>query len=162
MRTQRTGSTSPLEQPHVAVPVKLAAAWTSFMLLYVYTDILSIYMPGVINDIQAGVVWEFDITQTWAVGSLVLMAIPILMVVLSTTLPARTNRVVNLVVASAYVLVSAGNVIGESWTFFFGLAAGLEVIVLTLILRYAWTWPRTPRPTPSDDGHIKLRQKATL
>ena len=54
MRTQRTVSTSPLEEPHVAVPVKLAAAWTSFVLLYVYTDILSFYMPGVIDDIRAG------------------------------------------------------------------------------------------------------------
>jgi uncharacterized membrane protein len=113
------------------------------MFLYVYVDILGLYMPGAIDDILAGIVWEFDINQAWATGALMLMAIPILMVVLSTTLPARVNRVTNLVVASVYVVISAGNALGESWAYYYALAVGLEVIVLALILRYALTWPRT-------------------
>jgi hypothetical protein len=162
MRTHRTGSASPLEDRHVPVQVKLAAAWASLMFLYVYVDIFSLYLPGVIDDSQAGRVWTLEITQTWAFGSLILMAIPILMVVLSTTLPARANRPVNLVVASVYVLVSAANALGESWTYFFGLAVGLEVIVLALILRYAWTWPRTPRPTAVNHGLPRIRQETAL
>jgi len=75
-----------------------------------------------------------------------LMAIPILMVVLSTTLPAGVNRVTNLVVAAAYVAISRGNALGESWAYYYALAVGLEVTVLALILRYAWTWPRTASP----------------
>jgi hypothetical protein len=81
------------------------------------------------------------------------VAIPILMVVLSVTLPARVNRVTNLVVASVYVLVSLGNALDESWTYYFPLAVGLEVILLAVILRYAWTWPRTAMPaTTSHDA----------
>jgi hypothetical protein len=101
--TQRAGLAA-LEDRQVPIQVKLAAAWTSFMLLYVYVDVLHLYLPGVADDILAGVVWEFDISQTWATGALVLLAVPILMVVLSVTLPARVNRVANLVVASVYVL----------------------------------------------------------
>ncbi len=71
------------------------------------------------------------------------MAIPILMIVLSMTLPARVNRIANLIVASLYVPVTVFNVVGESWMFFYGLGVALEVILLALILRYAWTWPRT-------------------
>ena len=56
--------------------------------------------PGVIDDILAGIVWEFEITQTFATTALTLMAIPTLMILLSTTLPARANRATNLVVAS--------------------------------------------------------------
>jgi hypothetical protein len=70
------------------------------------------------------------------------MAIPIFMVVLSMTLPARANRITNLIVASVQVPYAAFNVVGESWTYFYGLGVALEVIVLALILRYAWTWPR--------------------
>jgi cytochrome c-type biogenesis protein CcmH/NrfG len=55
--------------------------------------------------------------------------------------------VTNLVVASIYVPVSAFSAAGESWTYFFGLAVALEVIVLALVLRLAWTWPRTPSAT---------------
>ncbi len=139
----RQHNTTALEDQRIPVQVKLAAAWTSFMFLYVYVDILGLYMPGTIDDILAGIVWEVDITQVWATTALTLMAVPILMVVLSTTLPARANRLTNLIVASAYVLISAGNALGESWTYYYALAVGLEVIVLELILRSAWTWPRT-------------------
>ena len=74
---------------------------------------------------------------------LTLMAIPIFMILLSTTLPARVNRTINLVVATLYIPVSAFNVLGGSWILFYGLGVVLEVILLAYILRSAWTWPRT-------------------
>ncbi|MEU6755207.1 DUF6326 family protein [Streptomyces sp. NPDC046685] len=141
MRTRQPTAT--LEDQRIPVRAKLAAAWTSFMFLYAYVDILAFFKPGVIDDIQAGVVWEFDIGQTLMTVFLALMAIPVLMVVLSMTLPARANRITNLIVASIQVPFAAFNAVGESWTYFYGLGVALEVIVLALILRYAWTWPRT-------------------
>src|SRR3712207_5039821 len=86
---------------------------------------------------------EFDISQTFVVISLMLVGIPTLMILLSMTLPARANRTLNLVAASLYIPVAAFNVVGESWIYFYGLGAVLEVILLAYILRSAWTWPRT-------------------
>jgi hypothetical protein len=143
-------STTDLHDPPVSVRAKLAAAWTSFMFLYIYVDFFALYKPGVIDDILVGVVWEFDIGQTLLTAFLTLMAIPILMVMLSMALPARVNRVTNLVVASLYIPVSALNVVGESWTYFYGLAIGLEVLLLAFILRSAWTWPRASSPSMPD------------
>jgi hypothetical protein len=139
------------EHQQVSVRTKLAAAWTSLMFLYVYVDILSLYRPGGVEDILDGVVWEFSITQTWAVGALTLMAIPIAMSVLTTTLPARACRLTTLGAASIFSLVSLFNIIGESWTYYYGLGATLEVAVLALIIRTAWTWPRQPLP----NGHVE-------
>ena len=139
-------SQSTLEDLRMPVQAKLAAAWTSFMFLYIYVDYFALYKPGVVDDILAGVVWEFDISQTLLTALLTLMAIPILMVMLSMTLPARVNRATNLVVASLYIPVSMFNAVGESWTYFYGLSIGLEVLLLAFILRAAWTWPRrTPQ-----------------
>ena len=138
-----TKTTTALHDPPAPVRAKLAAAWTSFMFLYIYVDYLALYKPGLIDDILAGVVFEFDISQTFVVIALMLMAIPILMILLSTTLPARANRTLNLVVASLYIPVSVFNVVGESWMIFYGLGVVLEVILLAYILRSAWTWPRT-------------------
>ncbi|HEY5846047.1 MAG TPA: DUF6326 family protein [Microlunatus sp.] len=135
-------SHSALEDLRMPVQAKLAAAWTSLMFLYVYVDIFMFYMPGTIDDILVGIVWEFDVSQVFVMVALTLMAVPILMVFLSMTLPARVNRLMNLVVAPIYVVVSAFNALGESWTYYFTLSIGLEVIVLALIVRYAWTWPR--------------------
>mgnify|MGYP001025393930 CR=1 FL=1 len=148
MHIDDTGAFAPIDAP-LPRQVKLAAAWAAFMFLYAYVDILGFYLPGVIDDILAGIVWEFRITQGWAVGALALMAVPILMIVLSTILPRRANRIANLVVASLYVLVSVGNVVGEAWTFYYGLAAGLEVTVLALILRLVWSWPGRAEEGPA-------------
>jgi hypothetical protein len=72
------------------------------------------------------------------------------MILLSMTLPARVNRVANLVVASLYIPVSMFNAVGESWTYFYGLSIGLEVLLLAFILRSAWTWPHTSSPSMPD------------
>jgi Family of unknown function (DUF6326) len=141
MRTRQPTTT--LENLRIPVQAKLAAAWTSFMFLCVYVDILAFFKPGTIDEILVGKIWEFDITQTFMTTALTLMAIPIFMVVLSMTLPARANRATNLIVASVQVPYTAFNVVGESWTYFYGLGLALEVIVLAYILRSAWTWPRT-------------------
>lgn len=139
--------TAVLDQQPAPVRTRLAAAWTSFMFLYIYVDYLNLYVPGTIDDILDGVVWRLDITQAFVVSSLALVAVPLAMVVLSTTLPARATRAANLVVASVYVPVSAFNVVDESWIGFFGLGAALEVALLALIIRTAWTWPHAARPT---------------
>jgi hypothetical protein len=135
-------SQNTLEDLRMPVQAKLAAAWTSFMFLYIYVDYLHLYKPGIIDEILAGVVFEFDISQTFVVIALTLIAIPALMVMLSMTVPARANRTLNLVVASLYIPVSAFNVVGGSWMYFYGLGVVLEVILLAFILRSAWTWPR--------------------
>ena len=134
-------SQSALEE-RMPVQAKLAAAWTSFMFLYIYVDYLHLYKPGAIRDILDGVVFKFDINQAFVVIALTSVAIPILMILLSTTLPARANRTLNLVVASLYIPVSAFNVLGGSWILFYGLGVVIEVILLAYILRSAWTWPR--------------------
>nr|WP_141016017.1 DUF6326 family protein [Nocardioides sambongensis] len=146
MRTRH--HTTTLDDRPIPVGAKLAAAWTGVMFLYAYVDIIAFFKPGVVDGILAGRVWEFDVTQTLLTTFLALMAIPIFMVVLSTTLPARANRITNLIVASVQIPYAAFNVVGESWTYYYGLGVVLEVALLVLILRYAWTWPRaTPATT---------------
>jgi hypothetical protein len=156
---------SALEDLRMPVQAKLAAAWTSFMFLCVYVDILAFFKPGTIDEILVGKIWEFDITQTFMTTALTLMAIPIFMVVLSMTLPARANRATNLIVASVQVPYTAFNVVGESWTYFYGLGLALEVIVLAYILRSAWTWPRrtaspATRTTSLDNEPHRTPQQA--
>ena len=137
-------SHSTLEDPRIPVQAKLAAAWTSLMFLYIYVDYLALYKPGFLDNLLAGVVHEFDLGPTFVAMALTLMAVPSLMILLSVTLPARVNRTVNLVVAALFIPVSVFNAAGEPWSYsyFYGLSIGLEVLLLAFILRSAWTWPR--------------------
>ena len=123
----------------VPVQVWLAALWASTMFVYVYVDIVSFYKPGTVRDILRGRVWEFEITQGWALGALALMTIPSLMIALSVLLPTRANQWANIVAGSLFILVSIGNPIGETWAFIW-LGAIVEVVLLATIVRLAWRW----------------------
>ena len=151
MTTHATPSLAGTTLADSPIPLRLrmATAWTSFMFLYAYVDILHFYSPGVLDEIRGGRVFEFDLSQTFSTTALALMAVPILMIVGSTTLPARTARLANLVVAALYVPVTAFNLAGESWVAFYGLGIALELGLLALILRWAWTWPRRLEVSPA-------------
>ncbi|GAA1928746.1 DUF6326 family protein [Nocardioides marmoribigeumensis] len=154
-----------LDDQPIPVRVKLAAAWTSFMFLYAYVDILNFYTPGVVQDILDGRVFEFDLSQTFSTAALALVSVPALMIVLSATLPAKANRTTNLVVAAVYVPVTAFNGTGESWLLFYGLGIALELMLLALIVRCAWTWPRsapatTTSATSPDRATVRAHQQA--
>ena len=136
-------SSSELHDPPLPVKAKLAAAWSSLMFLYIYVDHLNLYKPGVVADLLAGRVFEFEASQTFVIVALTLVGIPAVMVVLSAALPARVNRPLNLVLGALYVPVSLFNLSGGEWLGFYGLGVGLEVLVLAFVLRSAWTWPRT-------------------
>lgn len=126
----------------IPVQAKIAAAWTSFMFLYAYVDILNFFKPGVLDSILRGRVWNFDVSAPLLTFMLTSVAIPGVMVILSMTLPSRANRITNIVVATLLVPYTLFNVAGESleWAAFYAVSIGIEVALLVFILRSAWKW----------------------
>jgi hypothetical protein len=133
-----------LDDARLPVRARLAAAWTSFMFLYIYVDYLALYKPGFLDELLGGTVHDFDLGPTFVGSALTLMSVPILMVLVSAASPARVARIANLVVAALYVPVTIYNADGEPWSYawFYGLSIGLELLVLAYVLRSAWGWPR--------------------
>jgi hypothetical protein len=140
MNSQKTKQNA-LEEIKVNVKVKLAAIWASFMFFYTYVDYFHLYMPGSLKDMLAGKVFVFDITQGFLLVTLILVAIPVLMIFLSVALPAKVNRWANIIIATVYIPYTLFNLAGEAWMHMvFGAVE--EVVLLCLIIRYAWKWPR--------------------
>ena len=129
-----------LEEIKVSLKIKLAALWTSLMFLIIYLDYFHLYMPNKIAVIQTGKVFEFDITQGFLLFALSSVTIPAVMIFLSLALPAKINRLVNIILAMIFIPYMLFNLAGEAWLHMvFG--ATVEVILLSLIIRYAWKWP---------------------
>ena len=130
-KTRHVPTNSALKELLIPVQAKLAAAWTGLMFLVIYIDYFHLYKPGVIDNLRAGVVFEYDISPTLLTIMLASVAIPALMVMLSMTLPARVNRATNLVFALLYIPYSVVNAAGESWdwAFYYGFHIGLGVRV---------------------------------
>ena len=82
------------------------------------------------------------ISQAFLLIALASVTIPALMIFLSVALPAKANRWTNIIVATLLIPYMLFNLVGEAWPhMIFG--AAVEVILLLLIIRYAWQWPRT-------------------
>ncbi len=148
-----------LDNPPIPVQAKLAAAWTSLMFFIIYIDYFHLYQPGAIDQIRGGEIFVFAISGNLMSIFFVIIGIPALMILFSMTLPARVNRVTNLLVASLYSPLLILNFLGahSDYAFYYALTIGVEVLILAFILRSAWTWPRTPA-VPVGPAMTKLQQ----
>lgn len=139
MKTQKV-TQNELEDIKVGLKLKLAALWTSLMFLIIYIDYFALYMPSTIENILKGRVFVFDITQGFILAALTIVTIPALMIFLSVALPAKINRWVNIIIAAVNIPLILFNLAGEAWIHMvFG--AAVEVVLLCLIIHYAWKWP---------------------
>jgi predicted tellurium resistance membrane protein TerC len=143
MNTNETGSM--LEDRKVNVKAKLALLWVALMFLYIYNDLFSLMQPGHVAQLVEGQLEGVEFTQTVLFAAAALMALPSFMVLLSLTLKARANRLVNIVAGIFHVLVLIGTQFvgeGETW-FYWRLYELLEALFLALIIWTAWKWPTT-------------------
>jgi hypothetical protein len=144
MSTQET--TTMLEDRKVNVKAKLALLWVALMFFYIYNDFFSLYQPGHVAELVEGQLGGVQFTQTFLFGAAALMAFPSFMVLLSLTLKASANRLVNIIVGILHVLVLLGTQFvgeGEVW-FYWRLYELLEAVFLALIIWTAWKWPTQP------------------
>lgn len=139
METQNTQQYA-LEEIKVNVKLKIAALWASLMFLIIYLDYFALYMPNTIENILKGRVFVFDITQGFLLVALTIVTIPALMIFLSVALPAKVNRWANIIIASINIPLILFNLAGEAWMHMV-VGAVVEVVLLCLIIRYAWKWP---------------------
>lgn len=126
----------------INVKLKLATLWASLMFIIIYLDYFHLYMPGSLNDMLAGKVFVFEITQIFLLAALAMVTIPALMIFLSVALPSKVNRYVNIIIATINIPLILYNLAGEAWLHMF-IGAFIQVIFLCLIICYAWKWPRS-------------------
>ncbi len=120
--------------------VKLSALWASLMFLYIYADHISLFRIGQIEEMMAGRMGPFPVTQVSLLLAAILMLVPSLMIFLVTIMKPGLNRWVNLILGVLYTLVNISNLIGDTWIFyiFFGV---VEIALTLLIIGYAWKLP---------------------
>ncbi len=129
-----------LEPFKVNTRIILIGLWVTLMLLYIYCDIYSFHRTGYIDEMIAGRIGPFAASQGLLAAFGVLMIIPILMIPACLFLKAGTTKSINVVVGILYTLVNLGNLVGETWAYYwiFGI---LEIAVTIGIIAAAIKWP---------------------
>lgn len=132
---------------------KLSALWVALMFLYLYADVLGFYGPGVIAAVSSGELGALRITPGLLLVMAVWMAVPSTLAFLSLTLPAKANRITNIVagIASLVVLVVASFAGRISVRYLF--QAVIEAALIVAIVLQVWKWPlhagKTPEVAPA-------------
>ena len=112
----------------------LSGLWVATMLVYLLGDVLRLFAghmtPGEIDGKPA--------SQTMWLGAAVIMLIPIVLVVLSLTLPYPVIRWVSIVVAVLAVVFNLFGLPYDGW--YDNFLIFVSFIFNGLVIWYAWTW----------------------
>jgi hypothetical protein len=131
-----------LIDPPIPAKLKLSALWASTMFCYVYSDYFELYTPGKLESmLQGDLAPMVPVTQGVLFGLSTMMAVPSLMVFLSVALPARYNRLLNIVVGALFTLLMAWLTYSTEW-YFYKLLAGIATVLTASVVWYAWRWPK--------------------
>lgn len=113
---------------------KISLLWIVVMINMIFADILSFMLPGFLNDVLTGNM-PLEVTQVTMLIFACILEIPIAMIFLSRVLKNRANRWVNIVASVITIIFVIG---GGSLTLHYVFFGTVEVLVLVLIIRYAW------------------------
>jgi len=116
------------------IKTKLSTLWIVIMLNLIFADILSI-MVELVNKNTLDIIGS-DVTTTMAIAAIV-TNIPILMIYFSKSLPYKANRITNIIAAIITIIYVVG---GGSLTPHYVIIAGIEVLLLLMILISALKW----------------------
>lgn len=109
--------------------------------LYIYNDYFSLYTPGTIADMTAGRLGPLgQVNDGVMVAVSLMLAIPALMIFLSSALPRAVSRWANVGLGLLYTAVEAATFVGSP--LFYKVVVGLEVMVTLAIVGYALRWPK--------------------
>ena len=127
----------------VNVRLKLSALWTSVTLCYLYSDYFELYVPRKVSAMVNGESMLDDPMKLFAAS--VLLAVPALMVFLSVILKPALNRRLNIILGIFYTAIMVLIAITSltPWRTFYVFLAIVESVITSLIVWYAYQWPRT-------------------
>jgi hypothetical protein len=128
-------STTPAKK--IDTKVLLSTLWIVVMINMAYADILSLHIPGTLEEVAKTSVSAGAPIPQLMLGGSIMLEIPIAMIFLSRVLKYKLNRWTNIiasVITVAYVI--GGGIPYPHYIFI----ATIEVVCMLLIVWFSWQW----------------------
>ena len=136
LTTPVTPTTS--QRPHRLAPrTVVSSLWLFAVLNYLYCDVLGLYDAEDLEQILAGSVGGLEITQTFLLGSAVLMTIPISMVLISRIAPHRVARWGTVIGGTLMTVVQVGSLFVGDVSLFYAYFSAIEIATTAFLVQYA-------------------------
>ena len=125
---------------------KLSTLWVFILFNSLFRDVHELFRPGVLEEMQAGVVNGTQITEELMLVGGAIVEIPILMVLLSVTMRYTFNRWANMIVPVLTIPITLLNGVRDMDDAFF---MTVVIVALMLIFFYALKWKNDKEPVLS-------------
>ena len=127
------------ESTGLDLKVKLSTLWIFVLFNIIFLEFHKLLQPGFIEEIITGFIGGAQMTQGVLLLGAIVLEIPIAMLLLSRVLKYRANRWANIIAGAIFIAAVMGNVSTDLDNRFF---ATMLVVTLSLIVWYAWKWPK--------------------
>ncbi len=125
--------------------VKLSTLWIVAIFNYIYADIYTFLEPGMLEQLMTGSVEGLQFTQGFLLGAAILMETAIAMVLLSRVLKYRANRWANIIAGAIHTAAVFASMFVGTPALFYIFFGTIEIVCTSLIVWYAWKWPKQER-----------------
>jgi len=115
----------------------LSTLWIVVMINMLKADILSLFIPGALDEVAKTSVSTGTPIPQLMLGGAIMMEISIVMIVLSRVLKYKVNRWTNIITSIITIVFVVGG--GVSYPHYIFIAT-VEVICLLSIIWFAWKW----------------------
>jgi hypothetical protein len=124
---------------------KLSLLWIFAMFNYLYADVLTMYEPGILEELMTGSLGGIQFTQGVLLAAAILMETAIAMVLLSRILEYRVNRWANIIAGVIHTLAVFSSMFVGTPALFYIFFGTIEMVTTSIIVWLAWTWPNPDR-----------------
>jgi len=111
------------------------------LFMYAYIDIFAFFRADVLQNALDGKVFVFEANQLFFLLTTIYILIPSSMIFLTLVLSSKFAKVINIFLPMLYIITIAGSMVGETWVYYL-LGSVAEIIVLAVLIGYAWRWPK--------------------
>lgn len=126
------------------IPMLLSKIWVVLSLNYVLCDLLSNMEMSVLRMLLEGNVGGVPMTEGMLLFAGISLEIPFLMVLLSTMLPYKANRITNIVAASFMIVYQLGSFFfGSEVTLHYVFFSSVEILANAAILLIVLKWKQS-------------------
>ena len=118
----------------------LSKLWIFLTVNYIFCDVFSLYDSSFLNKLLTGKIDGIEFTEPFLLYFAIIMEIPMLMIILSTILKTKINRIINIVVGFLMIVIQIGSLVTGKNSLHYIFFSIIEIITLVLIIFIAFKW----------------------
>lgn len=147
-----------LENKSVNIKIKLAGLWLTIFLLFIYGDLLPMWIPGHLKELLNGDVGAGPAMQL--LGIAIYITVYALMPLLNLILTAKVSRIVNIVASvlliAFWIFILINFSFSQMWHFYIYLAV-VEMVISLIIIYVSWNWPVLEEQNVEASAHVRRK-----